>query len=285
MDNQYSQYLAETNKSRTLRTRLRRIKKPLAQVKHLEPRLATPELVRASYLEWAEGKSPRTAKSGITELKALWKWLVEEKHTKGNPWLTEKELTRLPRMFKGKPNVVKPTHSEEEAAALYQHLLEGAKADPRSKEMVALLGLAMGLRVGEVLAVTPKAVRKHKLFVKDGKTGDREQVMPSDVHELVHTAIRGLGEDEVVWPYTNNMVFPWLRNLCEELGAQRLGMHALRRTNATVMAAAGEDPDVIRKRLGHTNFNGMTRKHYIKRGTLEDVNTTKVVKLLESRSK
>jgi integrase len=282
MKEYHNTYLAETNKSHTLQTRRRRLTKPLDLVSGYQPRHVSPEAIRRSFLAWAEGKSPRTAKSGITELKAFWKWLAEENYITSNPWLDNKELTRLPRLFKGKPHQVKPTHDLHEAIRLYTHLYERARENPRGREAVAFLGLDLGSRVGEILGARPGDVRGRKVVFR-GKTGEYERTLSDYAYVVVTAAAAQTPHHERIWLFNNNQICPWLKKLCLQLGLQGLGMHALRRTNATLLAASGVDQNIIQQRLAHLNFQ-VTEGHYIKPGTLEDANASKVRRLFEAGS-
>ena len=284
--NPYLKHKFKTNTARTMETRERRVRMPLKALLQRRPtEVSAAELV-STLAEWCDSKSPSTARSGIQEVKSFWKWLRLKKYITRDQWAgiwEEDEMVELRKSYPTKKKVL-PQHRVTSAQKLYGHLVPIATEEPRSVAMVALLELALGFRVGEVLRLKAQDIDAGGtiVWVECGKTeaGVRQVEVPAPLVPILTAAANGLGADERVFPYTNNQVYPRVKKLCKAAGVQELGNHALRRTNATLRVIGGQSPDVVIKAMGHTRFS-MTRDHYIEPGTVENAGQTRVAKALK----
>jgi integrase len=284
--NEYLVYKRASNKPRTLKSREQWIRSSLAPILDRPPKGLDPALIATTLQQWADKKKPSTARCVIQECKALWTWMAEEDYIITQPW-EHKLLRRLPKRYP-KKGIVLPQHKGDDTKKLYEFLLPRAKAEPRGRATVALLGLTMGFRVGEVLSMVAGVVDGggHWLWVEDAKTeaGQRPVEVPSPLVEIIRAAAQGLAADDRIWAFRYGQIYHSVKKFCRQAGVRReTGMQALRRTNTTLRVLGGQNPDTIIKAIGHTQFS-MTRGHYIEPGTLERIGQDRVNRLLSNNN-
>lgn len=130
-----------------------------------------------------------------------------------------------------------------------------------TKQLVAfILGVRSGLRVGEIVEVTPADVvatsAGPRVRVRDGKGGKyRESPTTLDLYHIAHSAMdySGIGPDvRLVGTQHPRTVRRWVERAAEKLcdetnekGWSHLGPHDLRRTWATNLAGQEVDPLLV----------------------------------------
>ena len=129
-----------------------------------------------------------------------------------------------------------------------QALLDAATT-PRARALIAFAAYT-GMRLGEVLKLTPKDVLGGYIRVRDAKTGDRDIPIPGALEPY-------LG----ILPFTGgwrNIYRGWLS--ARKRAGLTLRYHDLRHMAATSMAEAGHHPIIIADILGHKSLQ-TTRKY------------------------
>ena len=157
--------------------------------------------------------------------------------------------------------------------------LDGAKQTPYV--LAAKIGLATGMRRGEVLGLTWGCVdlKRGRLRVKQAYTpqgmarpkthaGERTiAINESLVDELVRVKPEGAASSTpVAKSQTGGHINPdhfsrWWRSFTARNGFAGLKFHELRHTQATLLLGAGSDVKVVQARLGHTDA-AMTLNFY-----------------------
>lgn len=142
-----------------------------------------------------------------------------------------------------------------------------------------LLMLKTGLRVGELVALTPNDLGKHEILVnkteqrvrtdyqitKRTKTeaGTRTVIVANqDLWILRELKLRRIFSSRV-FEYSTNAVRYRLENICDKLNIQRVSPHKLRKTYASRLFSAGVDEQFICSQMGHTDIR-TTKQYYIK---------------------
>jgi integrase len=282
--NEYFKFKLGTNKSGTMKTRETRVSKPLHPARWKAPTAIGPEEMASLLNKWGEGKKASTVRSGIQEVKAFWCWLRMKKVITPVQWSKvwdDELLVMLPSQYKRARKML-PQHRVDGATQLLNYLLPLAEAEPGGAATIALLGLTMGFRIGEIFKFTAEDLDYggRLLWVTDPKTeeGQRQVEVPSILVPILARVkeVRGRG---VLFPFNNNQMYRRIKNLCAAAGTRPLGSHALRRTNATLRTLGEQNPDAVIRALGHTDFS-MTEGHYVAPGTVEKVGQRRVAKVL-----
>lgn len=134
--------------------------------------------------------------------------------------------------------------------------------NPRNRLMLELMARG-GMRIGEVLNLTPNDVEDRKVVIRDPKSGKEEEVVfiPQKVAERLKQYIQseGIKSDKRIFPIT----YPAARVMVKKVGKLvgiDLKPHDLRRHAATYASRAGTPLEIISKiLLRHANLSTTQR--------------------------
>jgi len=129
---------------------------------------------------------------------------------------------------------------------------------PRNRLMLALMTRG-GMRVGEVLKLTPRDVQDRKLTLRDPKSGKRREhvFIPQKVADRLKEYIRenNLQPDQRVFPVCYEAARTMVKKAGEKVGI-RLRPHDLRRFAATYASRSGVPIEIVSKViLRHANLS------------------------------
>ena len=142
--------------------------------------------------------------------------------------------------------------------------------NPRNRLMLELMARG-GMRVGEVLKITPNDVEDRKIFLRDPKSGKEMEVVfiPKKVADRLKEYIRdkGIKSDERIFPITYSAARMAVIKAGKLVGI-KLRPHDLRRHAATFAFRAGTPLEIVSKIvLRHSNLS--TTQRYL--GKVSDV--------------
>jgi len=153
-----------------------------------------------------------------------------------------------------------------------------ASLDDHHRRIFYIL-LATGLRIGELLDLTvgDLDLQKRSLTVATSKTssGKREIYLGDHDIAVMREHLRTLGEnrhDKAIWLFQSlqgkrlqyrNLVQRVLWPVIKEQKMTPFTLHDLRRTHATMLVAAGNDPKTVQERMGHVDIE-TTLTYYAK---------------------
>lgn len=152
---------------------------------------------------------------------------------------------------------------------------------PRDRLMLELMARG-GLRVGEVLKITPRDIEDRKITLNDPKSGKESEVafMPQKVAERLKDYIRdkGVPPDRRVFAITYTAARAVVRK-AGNLVDITLRPHDLRRHAATYASRAGTPIEIVSKIiLRHANLS--TTQRYL--GKISDVEAMRWIDNLHS---
>jgi len=234
-------YLAKENVTRWNQLEPRHFRRFLAS---LSPKKANP--------------SPWTVHQAFRTIKAWVRWVMREYGLSQNP-MHNVDPPQLPRPI--------PAHLELEQV---RALLDAAQKTRHPERDTAIISLMvdLGLRAGEVLALTINDIHSDHLIVS-GK-GNRERLLPltGPVKDVLDRwlQVRG-GRGEHLFPSEQGpcLTDSGLRQLVERVGLkagiQGVHPHLLRHTYATLSLENGADMAGIQRILGHSSI-AVTEKFY-----------------------
>lgn len=176
--------------------------------------------------------------------------------------------------FKSKQHKKQVLNTEE-----YQRITEYLKDNLDMLNLGLLLQLRSGLRVGELVALTPKDIGD--CYISVNKTEQRV----NDSYVIVNNTKTEAGKRKVVLPEQdlwilrelrlrrtfNERLFEYraynfrnrLNYICDKLRIERISPHKLRKTYASRLFSAGVDEQFICSQMGHRDIS-CTKKYYIK---------------------
>lgn len=228
----------------------------------LDPRTATGR----DLLSWLDGLShlgPATRARKLSGVTSFYEWLKDEGAVEAVP-----EVPRSSRPRARGQDDARLVGLDQKMA--HRLLAEADAHSPRMSALVAV-GLTTGLRIAEMLALSPAVVRT------DGGgrmlatvTGKRERTRTVVVAPLAAERLTAL-EPEVDWhPYFRTRTGrQWgqreARDAIARLG-KRIGVqlhpHLLRHTAASLALATGADMEAVRAMLGHESL--ATTQRYVR---------------------
>jgi len=134
--------------------------------------------------------------------------------------------------------------------------------NPRNRLMLELMARG-GMRVGEVLNITPRDIEDRKVIIRDPKSGKEAEVVfiPQKVADRLKEYIRnkGIGPDQRIFPIT----YPAGRAVVKKAGRLvgiNLKTHDLRRHAATYASRSGTPLEIVSKViLRHANLSTTQR--------------------------
>jgi integrase len=142
--------------------------------------------------------------------------------------------------------------------------------NPRNRLMLELMARG-GMRVGEVLKITPRDVEDRKIIIKDPKSGKGMEVVfiPKKVAYRLKEYIREkeITPDERIFPVSYAAARVAVRKAGEMVGIE-IKTHDLRRHAATYASRSGAPIEIVSKLiLRHANLS--TTQRYL--GKISDV--------------
>ncbi|GAH71484.1 unnamed protein product, partial [marine sediment metagenome] len=134
--------------------------------------------------------------------------------------------------------------------------------NPRNRLMLELMARG-GMRVGEVLNITPRDIEDRKIVIRDPKSGREAEVVfiPQKVADRLkeYIRIKGIGPDQRIFPIT----YPAARAVVKKAGRLvgiNLKSHDLRRHAATYASRSGTPIEIVSKIiLRHANLSTTQR--------------------------
>jgi integrase/recombinase XerD len=134
--------------------------------------------------------------------------------------------------------------------------------NPRNRLMLELMARG-GMRVGEVLKLTPRDVNDRKLILKDPKSGKEKEIVfiPQKVADRLKDYIRekGIEPDQGIFPICYEAARAMVKKVGEKIRI-RLRPHDLRRHAATYASRSGVPIEIVSKViLRHANLSTTQR--------------------------
>lgn len=142
-----------------------------------------------------------------------------------------------------------------------------------------LLMLKTGLRIGELVALTPRDIHKYHIditkteqrtdegyvIVNRTKTdaGVRQVVVADEDLWILRELKSRRAFCEYLFDYKSYQFRSRLYTICDKLGIERIGLHKLRKTYASRLFSMGLDEVFICAQMGHTDIT-CTKQYYIK---------------------
>lgn len=160
-------------------------------------------------------------------------------------------------------DVETPRPSDREMRFLTMaELKQLAAAFPERWQNLVLFAGIMGPRYGEVWRMSPNDVQGNEVIIRGtkSKTSLRRVTMPGFVQEVMADQLANYASSDVLWA-SNQGTSPgsswrervWRPSL-KESGIPPLRFHDLRHTAVALAIAAGGNPLLVQKRLGHASI-------------------------------
>jgi integrase len=182
--------------------------------------------------------------------------------------------------------VVREQLTLNEARAFAAAAKAEAKENPRGAATGALMALLLDMRAKEVISRVARNVDDggRIVWVTDTKTSAGERAMSvadEDLQALLAIASEGLRSQDLVFQFTRHALYETVNRICRDCGIPEVGCHGLRRTFSTLAVMSGVAEEAVAAALGHTGF-GITKKHYVAPGTVEQKASNAVMRRLRS---
>jgi integrase len=152
--------------------------------------------------------------------------------------------------------------------------------------IAAMTALLLGLRASEV---SERVVRDldddgRILWVPFSKTeaGKRTLEVPANLRPHLKRLTKGKAPaDRLFTEKDRDWVRYHVQRMCGLAKVPVVTTHSLRGLHATLAIKHGSTGHVVASALGHTSFDGMTKRHYVQPGTTEDATSQRVQSMLD----
>lgn len=223
----------------------------------------TSQLVRKIYAGLKNKISVAKANSAVTLLKAIWRWWGATQEVELPDVFTALTASGEKQRTRAKDDVLIDSQLRDLGKALAKVRTE--------KRLFTMVGLYTGLRLSELLKLTPSCIDfKNRIFsLRETKNG-RPHTLPisRELEPMLKQLCTGKSENTPLFPAQ-------AKNWCSAI-AQVTGItfsaHTLRRTFASQAAKIGLNMYQIKALLNHHTGNDVTQLHYI-RFTVDDLKT------------
>jgi integrase len=211
----------------------------------------------------------------------LFRWLVDEKWIKENPFLRVKPIGRV--------NVGKQQLRVDEARQLNDFLIK--QADAGDVWAVAILTqLVLGMRSTEVLTRRVRDLDNgaQALFIERGKTRNARrslQIRSKDLRRLLMKQASGKQPMDLLFgenrsePVSYTYLWKRLAKYCAAAGVPKVCPHSLRGLHSTLAIEEGATLGLVASALGHSSFD-VTARHYVEPSALINARLRKVQEAL-----
>lgn len=256
------------------------------KLKSLAPKVKIKDLTRNEYRRILNDYAKTHEKNTIRDFHRHLKSCIQDIVYEG---LLEKDPTHKVKIPQGKPHKVTRSKylEEDEIERLTNVLLE----DDSTYGDFCLIDLKTGLRLAEILGVTPNDLDFKKHILSINKTWDyknkggfiptknassvRDIYMDPSTEELWKRNMDGAADDEAIFGSIityNSMVNYYLTKACESANVPRISFHGLRHTHASFLIAQGVSIQSVANRLGHadTTTTQQTYIHLLKKLEMQD---------------
>ena len=151
--------------------------------------------------------------------------------------------------------------------------------------LAVLVAIYLAMRASEVVSIKRRDVDDHGriVWIPDAKTeaGRRTLAVADVLAPLLWARAEACGDDPdaLLFPHSRAWVRTSVKRLCGEAKVTEVTAHGARGTHATLATEMGTTSHIVAKALGHDN-DGVTKRHYIKRGSIEQAGRDRMEKLL-----
>lgn len=115
----------------------------------------------------------------------------------------------------------------------------------------------LGLRIGDVLSLTPNSIKDGKLQLKETKTKKlQNRPISKEIYLLIREYIyeNSIEKDERIFNFTKRYVSKYLKIVADHLGLSNIGTHSFRKFYAThIYYKSGKDIGLVRDLLNHSS--------------------------------
>ena len=209
-----------------------------------------------------EGKKPQTRKTRFSHLTSFFNFT---KHNVDQSFQNPCDSPIMKKMFRAKALAAWDILEKE----IVDEII--FKTDNPGDRLMLELMARGGMRIGEVLKLTPRAINDRKLIIRDPKSGkEKESIfIPQKIADRLKDHIRenGIQPEERIFPICYETARTIVRKAGEKVGV-RLRPHDLRRHAATFASRSGVPLEIVSKIiLRHANLS--TTQLYL--GKISDV--------------
>lgn len=255
-------------------------------IKHLAPKTKVKDLTRTEYRrilnKYAENHEKTTIRDFHRHMKACIQDIVYE-------GLLEKDPTYKVKIPQGKPHkVTRSKYLEEDEIERLTKVLE---EDNSTFGDLCLIDLKTGMRIAEILGITPSDLDFNNHIISINKTWDyknkggfmptknassvRDIYMDPSTEKLWRQNMEGVEDNEAIFgPLItyNTTINYYLTKACKKAGVPRITFHGLRHTHASYLIAQGVSIQSVANRLGHadTTTTQQTYIHLLKKLEMQD---------------
>jgi integrase len=218
-----------------------------------------------------------THRNALTLAKTLAQWCAKKGWVAANPLA---DIEPIGRRNRGKDQL------RIDEARKFLATCEALAKQDDAGAIAAMTLLLLGLRASEV---AERVVRDlddggRILWVPISKTeaAKRTLEIPANLRPHLQRLARGKDPaDRLFTEKDRQWVHYHVKRVCDAEEVPVITPHSLRGLHATLAIKHGSTGHVVASALGHTSFDGVTKRHYVKKGTTEEAASQHVQSVLD----
>jgi integrase len=227
----------------------------------------TPEQCTSLYDEQTRRMSVDTHRSTLTLAKTFGQWCVKQ------GWMATSPLAAIEPFGRRKRGKEQLRISEARA---FLATCESYAWRGDAGAIAAMTLLLLGMRASEVVERVVRDLDDggRILWIPSSKTeaGRRTLEVPSSLRpHLLRLAKGKQPTDRLFSEKDRQWVYYHVKRMCSKAGVPEVTPHSLRGLHATLATEHGVTGRVVASALGHTSFEGVTKRHYVAPGTTDRV--------------
>jgi len=234
----------------------------------------TPETALQWYRGYQKGRSAATHQQGLQVVKAMWRFAIEEKLTKRNPWRRVQP--------EGRRESQKKQLRIDEA----RKFADAALADAHPGAVASLIALLLGLRTGQIRLIKGRDVDDNArvLWVHHLKRRRATKPTPVRVPEMLQDRLRALaatvGPEDLLFPHGESWLAYHVDRLCRIAEVPEVCPHGLRGTFSSLAVEMGATAQFVQEALQHSSA-ATSREHYVRPESAANAGSGRVWRVLE----
>lgn len=213
------------------------------------------------YNDWLVKKyKPATARRKLQTAGYFMDFLLDQGFVSKNYF----KMVKLPKLDRPIPKTL--TIPEAKEVIKFASRMSGDSLLNKRNELMALMLIHQGVRVGELANIKISDIMDNKLIIRNSKNhNDRVLILSRTVQTKynIYKALSGKKGNDYLFDISKRQIQNIITSIFDSLEIEGVSVHSLRHTFATLQLQNGSDIREIQELLGHTDISTTQRYTHV----------------------